>query len=87
MRSQLGQRDQKGTSEFSGKIVREAVLLNLTSIIGAFVRHNRYIFGAVQHSIVGRFSSIIRLPLLATSKLNQSVTICTTRLSLEMNMG
>ena len=67
IRSQLGQRDQKGTqraSEFSGKIIR--FVDNLSSIIGAFVEHNRYIFGAVQHSIIGRFSSIIRLPLSET---------------------
>ena len=38
-------------SEFSDKILRKAVLLS--SIIGAFVEHNRYIFGAVQHSIIG----------------------------------
>ena len=37
---------------------------NLMSIIGAFVEHNRYILGAVQHSIIGRFSSIICLLLL-----------------------
>ena len=29
------------------------------SIIGTFIEHNRYIFGAVQHSIIGRFWSII----------------------------
>ena len=29
------------------------------SIIGAFVEHNRKIFGAVQHSIIGTFLSII----------------------------
>ena len=29
------------------------------SIIGTFIEHNRYIFGAVQHSILGRFWSII----------------------------
>ena len=28
------------------------------SIIGTFIEHNRYIFGAVQHSIIGRFWSI-----------------------------
>ena len=33
------------------------------SIIGAFVEHNRYSFGAVQHSIIGRFLSIIGAPL------------------------
>ena len=29
------------------------------SIIGMFVEHNRKIFGAVQHSIIGYFLSII----------------------------
>ena len=29
------------------------------SIIGAFVEHNRKIFGAVQHSIIGTFLSTI----------------------------
>ena len=29
------------------------------SIIGEFVEHNRKIFGAVQHSIIGKFLSII----------------------------
>ena len=29
------------------------------SIIGTFVEHNRKIFGAVQHSIIGYFLSII----------------------------
>ena len=29
------------------------------SIIGAFIEHNRKIFGAVQHSIIGTFLSII----------------------------
>ena len=28
-------------------------------IIGAFVEHNRKIFGAVEHSIIGKFLSII----------------------------
>ena len=36
-----------------------------TSIIGAFVEYNRYNFGAVLQSIIGRFLSIICLPLLA----------------------
>ena len=28
-------------------------------LLGTFIEHNRYIFGAVQHSIIGRFWSII----------------------------
>ena len=35
------------------------------SIIGAFVEHNRKIFAAVQHSIIGTFLSIIGPALLA----------------------
>ena len=35
------------------------------SIIGTFIEHNRYIFGAVQHSIIGRFWSIIGSGLVA----------------------
>ena len=32
---------------------------HILSIIGAFIEHNRKIFGAVQHSIIGTFLSII----------------------------
>ena len=35
------------------------------SIIGAFVEHNRKMFGAVQHSITGKFLSIIGSVLMA----------------------
>ena len=69
MRSQLGQRDQKGTQRASELDNQESCFVdNLSSIIGAFVEHNRYIFGAAQHSIIGRFSSIIRLALAVVSK-------------------
>ena len=34
---------------------------NNLSVIGALVEHNRKIFGAVQHSIIGKYLSIIRL--------------------------
>ena len=37
------------------------------SIVGAFVEHNRKIFGAVQHSIIGKFLSIIGSALLCSS--------------------
>ena len=40
------------------------------SIIGAFVEHNRKIFGAVQHSIIGKFLSIIGSALLPVQLLS-----------------
>ena len=40
------------------------------SIIGAFVEHNRKIFGAVQHSIIGIFLSIIGSALISLVSCN-----------------
>ena len=38
------------------------------SIIGGFVEHSKCLFGAVQHSIIGRFLSIIRSPLIVIGR-------------------
>ncbi len=66
------------------KIVKGKIL----SIIGTFSEHNRYFLWAVQHSIIGRFLSIISSPLLPPLEvLSCEATKSTTGMDLDFRVG